>query len=73
MTHLLRVAVVAVGLVAFAADASADVGTPFASSYWNNFLEYWKGTALKQNAMVLGTLLLMLVCIFILTRSKAKK
>jgi len=76
MTHTFRVTAIAFSLIAVAAQASAAEGfaaAPFASAYWNNFVEFWKSAIYKQNAVVLGTVLLGSICIIILTRSKAKK
>ena len=50
-----------------AGDAAA------AGSYWSGFKDFWSHAFLKTNGIVMGTIGLGIVCVFILTRSKAKK
>ena len=65
---------VALALVALlAAPAAAADGPLLGNAYWAGFVEFWTGAVRKQNGIVLLTLGVGAVCLFILTRSKAKK
>ena len=60
------------------AAAGTGPGTPAAlvgnfGSYWEGFLDHWRGVFQKQNGIVMATLLLGAVCLFVITRGKWKK
>ena len=58
-------------LLAGALPASAS--DALAGSYWSGFTDFWLGSLRKQNGIVLMILGVGAVCLFIITRSKAKK
>ena len=59
----------ALGLAALPARA----GDGLVGSYWGGFKEFWVGAVQRQNGVILALLGFGVVCIFIITRSKAKK
>lgn len=44
-----------------------------AAGYWSGFIEHWTGVFQKQNGIVMGTLIVGVVCLFIITRGKWRK
>jgi TrbC/VIRB2 pilin len=53
--------------------AAADPGGPVFGSYWQSFLEYWKGMFQKQSGVVMGVLGVGVIALFIITRGKWRK
>jgi len=68
---LFLAAVLVAAALAWSPDACA--GPPLASSYVEEFKEYWHGAFRKQNGIVLSVVGLGVVSVLIITRSKAKK
>ena len=62
--------VLAIGLPASAHDSSL---TLVANGYWDGFVQHWQGVFRKQNGIVIFILCVGVLCLFIITRSKAKK
>ncbi len=66
--------VTALALLALAAaPAAAGDGAVLVGSYWDGFSDFWTGAFRKQNGIVMLALSVGAVCLFIITRSKAKK
>jgi len=59
---------------ALAGDTGASAASvPLFASYWENFLDYWKGAFKKQNGIVMAVLAVGVVALFIITRGKWQK
>lgn len=63
----------AVALVALAAAPAVAADGVLVGSYWDGFTDFWTGAFRKQNGIVMGILGVGALCLFIITRSKAKK
>ena len=51
----------------------ARAAAPLVAGYWGNFQQFWVGAVQRQNGVILALVGFGIVCIFIVTRSKAKK
>ena len=57
----------------FTLCGSAPASDALIGGYWGNFKQFWIASVQKQNGVLLALLGFGIVCIFIITRSKAKK
>lgn len=53
--------------------APAPAADALYGAYWTNFKQFWVGAVQKQNGVIMALLGFGAVCLFIITRSKAKK
>jgi hypothetical protein len=69
---LLTAALFIVFLFAEPVGATPPGGAVF-GSYWQEFIDFWRGVFQKQNGVVMGVLGVGAVALFIITRGKWRK
>ncbi len=70
---LRTLALLALCALSLTAGPAGAADAPLVAGYWTEFTDHWTGVFKQQNGVVMGTLLLGVVCLFIITRGKWKK